>query len=117
MESLLGRDLKTFLPIHLNLLYHLELQKFCQKLIKSLFIRGPEVSNKLTVGFNVVRGFSEVGNEVQDIDLFHGYELGTIRRIRHQMLKCFGLRSKFRSQFWPRGRPASDGGFLDGCRF
>ncbi len=89
-NDLLCRDLESLFTINFYLLYDSQLRKFCQQLIKGLFVGGSEVSNDFAVGFNLVWGFSEVGDEVQDINLSHRFEMRTEQHIRHQIPKCFG---------------------------
>jgi hypothetical protein len=63
--------LERFLALQLHLLDHPRLLEFFQHGVDGGFVVGAKVGQDLAVGFDVVRGFAEVGDEIQDVDLFH----------------------------------------------
>ena len=60
-----------FFAVELGEFYHFPFLEVVEHGVDSGFILGAEVGDEVAVGFNAVGGSSKVGDEVQDIDLFH----------------------------------------------
>jgi hypothetical protein len=70
--KLAGDYLIGFLAVEFGKFYDLPLLKFVEHGVDGGFVPGAEVSDEGVVSFDAVGGFPEVGDEVQNIDLFHG---------------------------------------------